>query len=211
MGKGDSQFAAVELAGQEVAGEYRRAAAVALLEEAQARVLGIQTKLHQWAMRSLIWTGGEPVARQRARRVRRRGSEKRTIARARHRAPARPLLRLPTLPAGAAPTRDHAQDRPAWGGVQPAAGPPPLCGGAVAGVAGGLPALAGALRAAHRHRIGVRAAGVRVGLPQLTDQMTRTSGPRRGHPSPLTAADASGDGRVGGARLRKATTRDPDD
>jgi hypothetical protein len=35
-------------------------------------------------------TGGEPVARQRARRVRRRGPEKRTIAKAWHRAPARP-------------------------------------------------------------------------------------------------------------------------
>jgi transposase len=41
-------------------------------------------------MRPLTWTGGEPVARQRARRVRRRGPEKRTVARARHRAPARP-------------------------------------------------------------------------------------------------------------------------
>jgi hypothetical protein len=63
-----------------------------LLEEAQARVLGIQTKLHQCAtrMRPLTWTGGEPVARQRARRVRRRGPEKRTIARAWHRAPVRP-------------------------------------------------------------------------------------------------------------------------
>jgi hypothetical protein len=41
-------------------------------------------------VRPLTWTGGEPVARQRARRVRRRGPEKRTIAKARHRAPARP-------------------------------------------------------------------------------------------------------------------------
>jgi transposase len=41
-------------------------------------------------MRPLTWTGGEPVARQRARRVRRRGPEKRTIAKAWHRAPARP-------------------------------------------------------------------------------------------------------------------------
>jgi len=41
-------------------------------------------------MRPLTRTGGEPVARQRARRVRRRGPEKRTVARARHRAPARP-------------------------------------------------------------------------------------------------------------------------
>src|SRR5215218_7293267 len=170
MGKGDSQFAAVELAGQEVAGEYRRAAAVALLEEAQARVLGIQTKLHQWAMRSLIWTGGEPVARQRARRVRRRGSEKRTIARARHRAPARPLLRLPALPAGAAPTRDHAQDRPPWHRPEPAAWPPSVCGGAVAGVAGRLPAAPGPLRAARRRPIGVGVLGVRADLPQLANR-----------------------------------------
>jgi hypothetical protein len=41
-------------------------------------------------MRPLTWTGGEPVARQRARRVRRCGPEKRTVAKARHRAPARP-------------------------------------------------------------------------------------------------------------------------
>jgi hypothetical protein len=43
----------------------------------------------------LTWTGGEPVARQRARRVRRRGPEKRTIAKARHRAPARPYYDYP--------------------------------------------------------------------------------------------------------------------
>ena len=41
-------------------------------------------------MSPLTRTGGEPVARQRARRVRRRGSEKRATARAWHRAPARP-------------------------------------------------------------------------------------------------------------------------
>jgi hypothetical protein len=41
-------------------------------------------------MSTLTWTGGEPVARQRARRVRRCGPEKRTVAKARHRAPARP-------------------------------------------------------------------------------------------------------------------------
>jgi transposase len=38
----------------------------------------------------LTWTGGEPVARQRARRVRRCGPEKRAVAKAQHRAPARP-------------------------------------------------------------------------------------------------------------------------
>ena len=47
-------------------------------------------------MSPLTWTGGEPVARQRARRVRRRGPEKRTIAKARHRAPARPYYDYPT-------------------------------------------------------------------------------------------------------------------
>ena len=41
-------------------------------------------------MSPLTWTGGEPVARQRARRVRRCGPEKRVAAKARHRAPARP-------------------------------------------------------------------------------------------------------------------------
>jgi hypothetical protein len=41
-------------------------------------------------VRPLTWIGGEPVARQRARRVRRCGPEKRTIARGWHRAPARP-------------------------------------------------------------------------------------------------------------------------
>ena len=46
-------------------------------------------------MRPLTWTGGEPVARQRARRVRRCGPEKRTVARARHRAPARPYYDFP--------------------------------------------------------------------------------------------------------------------
>ena len=46
-------------------------------------------------MRPLIWTGGEPVARQRARRVRRRGPEKRTTAKAWHRAPARPYYDYP--------------------------------------------------------------------------------------------------------------------
>ena len=53
MGKGDSQFAAVGLAGQEAAGEYRRAAADAFFPfvggGTGAGVLGIQTKLHQWA------------------------------------------------------------------------------------------------------------------------------------------------------------------
>src|SRR5215218_2986771 len=56
-------------------------------------------------------------------------------------------LRLPTLPQHPAPTRDHAPNRPARRRLEPAAGPPPLRGGAVAGLAGGLPAPAGPLRA----------------------------------------------------------------
>jgi len=43
----------------------------------------------------LTGTGGEPAAWQRARRVRRRGPEKRAIARAWHRAPARPYYDYP--------------------------------------------------------------------------------------------------------------------
>jgi transposase len=62
---------------------------------------------------------------------------------------------------------DHALHRSARGGVQPAAGPPPLGGGAVVGVAGGLPAAAGPLGAARRHPDGVPAAGLRAELPQL--------------------------------------------
>ena len=46
-------------------------------------------------MSPLTWTGGEPVARQRARRVRRCGPEKRVAAKARHRAPARPYYDYP--------------------------------------------------------------------------------------------------------------------
>ena len=46
-------------------------------------------------MSTLTWTGGEPVARQRARRVRRCGPEKRAVAKARHRAPARPYYDYP--------------------------------------------------------------------------------------------------------------------
>ena len=46
-------------------------------------------------MSTLTWTDGEPVARQRARRVRRCGPEKRAIAKAWHRAPARPYYDYP--------------------------------------------------------------------------------------------------------------------
>jgi hypothetical protein len=55
--------------------------------------------------------------------------------------------RRPALPAGAASTWDHAADRPAWHRLQPAARPPPVGGGAVASLADGPPAVAGALRA----------------------------------------------------------------
>ena len=48
MAKGGSEFAAAGLEGQEIAGEYGRAVAEA--GEAEARVLRIQTKLHQWAV-----------------------------------------------------------------------------------------------------------------------------------------------------------------
>lgn len=49
MAKGGSEFAVVGLAGQEAAGEDRRPVATLSTDEAEARVLGIQTKLHQWA------------------------------------------------------------------------------------------------------------------------------------------------------------------
>ena len=47
MAKGDSEFAVAGPECQEDAGEHRRA--VARLDEAEWRVLKIQTKLHQWA------------------------------------------------------------------------------------------------------------------------------------------------------------------
>jgi hypothetical protein len=55
------------------------------------------------------------------------------------------VLRLPALPAGAAPAGDLPADRPAQHRIERAAGAPPVGGGAVAGVAGGLSAAAGAL------------------------------------------------------------------
>jgi hypothetical protein len=48
--------------------------------------------------------------------------------------------------------------------------PPPVGRGAVAGVAAGLPAPAGPLRAARRHPAWVRAAGVGADLPQAAEQ-----------------------------------------
>ena len=48
MAKGGSELAGKVLEGQEVAGEYRRAVADAASRR-EARVLGIQTKLHHWA------------------------------------------------------------------------------------------------------------------------------------------------------------------
>jgi hypothetical protein len=47
------------------------------------------------------------------------------------------------------------------------AGPPPVCGGAVAGVAGGLPAAAGPLRAACRPPAWVLLPGLRADLPKV--------------------------------------------
>ena len=49
MAKGGSEFAAQGLARQEVAGEYRRSGAEPPSRRA-ARVLRMQTKLHQWAV-----------------------------------------------------------------------------------------------------------------------------------------------------------------
>jgi RNA-directed DNA polymerase len=48
-GEGGSEFAVVGLAGQEAAGEYRRAVADALDGGGGGAGTGIQTKLHQWA------------------------------------------------------------------------------------------------------------------------------------------------------------------
>src|SRR4029450_12113942 len=66
----------------------------------------------------------------------------------------------------AQPAGDLPADRPARQGVQSTAGPPPLCGGAVAGLAGRLPTAAGPPRAAPRHPHDVPAPGVRADLPQ---------------------------------------------
>jgi RNA-directed DNA polymerase len=49
MAKGGSEFAVVGLAGQEGAGEHRAPWPRLPVAEAEARVLGIQTKLHRWA------------------------------------------------------------------------------------------------------------------------------------------------------------------
>ena len=49
MAKGGSKSRSAGTEGQEIAGEYGRAVAAA--EQAEARVLRIQTKLHQWAIR----------------------------------------------------------------------------------------------------------------------------------------------------------------
>src|SRR5215207_4282777 len=64
----------------------------------------------------------------------------------------------------------HGPDRPAWRRVQPAARPPPVHGGAVAGVAGWLPAAGGALRAARRRPARVRVPGLCADLPQVAEQ-----------------------------------------
>jgi hypothetical protein len=71
------------------------------------------------------------------------------------------------LPAGDQAAGDHPQDRPPWYRVQSAAWPPPLGGGAAAGLAGGLPAPAGPLPAPRRHPARVRAPGLRADLSQV--------------------------------------------
>ena len=76
-------------------------------------------------------------------------------------------LRLLALPAGAAPTGDHAADRPTCRRVEQEAGPPPLCGGTVTGVAGRLPAPAGPLRAARRGPAWVPLPGLRADLAEV--------------------------------------------
>src|SRR5215216_833049 len=86
-------------------------------------------------------------------------------------------LRLPALPAGAAPSGDHAADRPPWHRVQPAAGPPPLPGGAVTGVAGGPPAAAGPLRAARRRLDRLCVPDLRSDLPQGTERQQELPDP----------------------------------
>src|SRR5215218_4475921 len=65
---------------------------------------------------------------------------------------------------------DHAADRPPWHRVQPAAGPPPLLGGAVTGVAGGPPGAAGPLRAARRRLDRLCVPDLRSDLPQGTER-----------------------------------------
>jgi hypothetical protein len=75
-------------------------------------------------------------------------------------------LRQPALPAGATPTWHYPQDHLGWHRVEPEAGPASVCDGAFTGVADGLPAAAGPLPAAHRYPARVRAAGLRVDLPQ---------------------------------------------
>ena len=49
MAKGGSESAVVGLAGQEAAENTGAPWPTLLMDEAEARVLGIQTKLHQWA------------------------------------------------------------------------------------------------------------------------------------------------------------------
>ena len=49
MAKGASEFAVRMLECQEVAGEYRRAGPWPTVDQAERRVLEIQTKLHRWA------------------------------------------------------------------------------------------------------------------------------------------------------------------
>jgi hypothetical protein len=63
--------------------------------------------------------------------------------------------------------RRRPKDRPPRGRVERQAGPPPVRGRAVAGVAGGLPAPAGPLRAPRGHSAGLPPSGLRAYLPQV--------------------------------------------
>ncbi len=71
--------------------------------------------------------------------------------------------------AGVRHYQDHAQDRPTRDRVLGSAGPPSLGDRAVAGVAGGLPAVAGPLRAARGPPARVPPPCLRAGLPQRPD------------------------------------------
>ena len=83
---------------------------------------------------------------------------------ARQAAPGQGLRTIP-LSAGAAPPWHHPTHRPPRGRATRQARPPPLRGGAVAGVAGGPPAAAGPLRATRRPPAGLPSPGLRAHLP----------------------------------------------
>jgi Putative transposase of IS4/5 family (DUF4096) len=125
--------------------------------------------------------GGLPVSRQHPRldaarghgrgRASRQGpaGPSRSTPQAPRQAPLRQGLRLPPLPAGAAPPWDHPKDRAAWHRVLGSAGPPSLGDRALAGLAGRLPAPAGPLRAPRRHPARIPPPRLRADLPQITE------------------------------------------